>query len=107
MRLSSIMKIVGCLFVHLLAIQASAQTLPTPRITLVAPPGGQAGSTFEVTVTGADLNDAEGLHFNFSVAKVEVASAPMVVAKDPKQKQPAMKTGPLTAQKFKVTLPTD
>ncbi|HWY85184.1 MAG TPA: hypothetical protein VNX28_00590, partial [Gemmataceae bacterium] len=35
---------------------ARAQSLPAPKLALVSPLGGQAGSTFELTVTGSDLD---------------------------------------------------
>jgi hypothetical protein len=50
-------------------------------LSTIFPPGGQAGSTFEVTVTGADLDDATQLHFsNTSISAqlkiVEVTGLP-------------------------------
>ena len=42
-----------------------AQSAPPPRITVVMPPGAKAGDTVELTVTGQDLDDVEGLYFSF------------------------------------------
>jgi hypothetical protein len=46
----------------LLCVQVSAE-LPLARLTSVYPPGGQAGSTVQVTLTGADLEGVTQLHF--------------------------------------------
>jgi hypothetical protein len=40
--------------------------LPAARLTNVFPPGGQAGTTVEVTVAGSDLDEPERLHFPLS-----------------------------------------
>jgi len=45
-----------------LAAPTSAE-LPLARLTAVFPPGAQAGSTIEVTLTGQDLDDANRLYF--------------------------------------------
>src|SRR5262245_59827786 len=37
---------------------------PGPRLLYVVPAGGQAGTTFEVTVTGQDLTEPQGLYFS-------------------------------------------
>ncbi len=47
--------------------------LPRPYLTSVFPPGGQAGTTVEVTITGANLEDATALlfqHPGFTVERV-------------------------------------
>jgi hypothetical protein len=41
-------------------------TLPNPRLNWLFPAGGQAGTTFQVTVTGDDLDDANKLLFSHS-----------------------------------------
>ncbi|PYJ06819.1 MAG: hypothetical protein DME25_05520 [Verrucomicrobia bacterium] len=38
--------------------------LPVARLLTVFPPGGKAGSQFEVALTGADLDEANQLHFS-------------------------------------------
>ena len=38
--------------------------LPLARLSTVFPPGGKVGSEFEVTVSGADLDEANQLHFS-------------------------------------------
>src|SRR5256885_3110276 len=40
--------------------------LPLTRLSTLFPPGGQAGTTFEVAVTGADLDETNLLHFSHS-----------------------------------------
>ena len=45
------------------ASQTLAQ-LPSARLLAVFPTGGKKGSTFEVTVTGQDLDEVSRLHFS-------------------------------------------
>ena len=98
------MTVVG---LFLMAAWGQAQSAPAPKILQVSPIGGQAGSTFELTIAGSDLDKAEGLHFSFPGAKVEIVGASKVEPVDPKKKPPqGMKgPGPQVSQNFKVTLP--
>src|SRR3954469_18129522 len=63
-------------FLFATALQAQ---LPVSRLYTVFPPGGRAGSTVEVAVTGADVDDARLLHFSTTnisaVAKTNAAGA--------------------------------
>jgi hypothetical protein len=43
---------------------ARAVDLPVPRLETIFPPGGQAGSQVDVSVTGTDLEDAGALYFS-------------------------------------------
>ncbi len=85
-----------------------AQTLPASKISHVSPSGGQIGSTFELTVTGSDLDKAEGLHFSFPGAKVEMVGSTEKAPPDLKKKGGGgmRAAGPQLNQKFKVMLPT-
>lgn len=74
----------------------------TPRISHIMPMGAQAGSSFELRVTGQDIKDVEGLHFNFPGVKVETGTSEITPVE--KKGKPAP---PLNAQKFKVTLPAN
>lgn len=74
----------------------------TPRISHIMPMGGQAGTTFELKVTGQDIKDVEGLHFNFPGVKVEVGVSDVTPVEKKGKPLP-----PLNAQKFKVTLPAN
>ncbi len=77
-----------------------------PRISYVMPMGGQAGSTFDFSVAGQDMNDVLGLHFNFPGVKVEPGSSESTnVPKMGKGKN--AQPNALTTQRFKVTLPAD
>ena len=38
--------------------------LPLTRLSIIFPPGGQAGTTFEVTLTATDLDETNHLHFS-------------------------------------------
>jgi hypothetical protein len=40
--------------------------LPLTRLQTVFPPGGMAGATIEVSVTGTDLDDANAIHFSIA-----------------------------------------
>lgn len=86
----------------LFAAAASAQqptTYPAPLLKTVFPPGGQVGKAIEVTVDGADLEDATELYFSTPGVKAERVTDPPA---DPKKK-PAAATG----AKFKVTVAAD
>src|SRR5688572_28324878 len=43
---------------------AATAQLPAARLHTIFPPGGKAGSSVDVNITGADLDDATGLHFS-------------------------------------------
>lgn len=83
--------------------------LPQPRITSAFPVGAKAGSVAEITVTGTDLDDADGLLFSHPGIKAELLTPTEKV--DPKAKPPAggkkNKGGPLLSAKFKVSVPAD
>ncbi len=96
----------GFSLVAFLANLTFGQSLPAPRLNLVMPCGGQTGGSFEMTVTGSDLDKAEGLHFSFPGAKVEVLGASAKVPPPEMAKKKGMAApGPQLSQKFKVTLP--
>jgi len=87
---------------------AHAQRYPSPQLLLVTPCGGQAGASFDITVTGQNLDQIEGLYF--SVPRVGFES--IAVPERPKQtKTPAMKKQKKAparqSNKFKITLPAD
>lgn len=87
-----------------LASWAHAQA--TPRINHTMPMGGQAGTTFDFHVTGQDMKDVVGLHFNFAGVKVESGTSEATdVPKMVKGKQPAPQN--LLTHRFKVTLPAN
>ena len=78
--------------------------LPVTRLATVFPPGGQAGTTFEVALTGADLDDASQLlfsHPNISGKPriIEATGAPDVIRygdlpePSPKQGEVLVKVG--------------
>src|SRR5438477_10915367 len=53
------------IFITAVASPLSSQAqLPLTRLFTVFPPGGQDGTTFEVAVTGADLDETNQLHFS-------------------------------------------
>jgi hypothetical protein len=92
------------------AQQLQGPGLPTPRLFLLTPPGGRAGTTVEVTLTGVDLEKAEGLLFDDASFKAELVPEPAVPAPDPRrQPQPRRQgqLGPDVSVKFKVTIAAD
>ena len=94
--------------VLLLAGTSSGQGVPPPRLLYVSPPGGQAGSSFEVVATGQDFKDVQGLHFSFPGAKVEAQGSETPKTIDPKAMKLPLKPPPgLGSHRFKVTLPPD
>jgi hypothetical protein len=86
------------------AQQMMASPSQAPRINYVMPMGAQAGSTVELRVSGQDLKDVEGLHFNFPGVKAEpIGKATENPSEKKKGKQPAA----ITVHTFKVTLPAN
>jgi hypothetical protein len=62
----------ACLFLLLLSLACGSPPilqaeLPTARLSTVFPPGGRLGSSVEVSVTGADLDQARELRFSYPV----------------------------------------
>ncbi len=93
----------------LLGQQANAQTPAPPLITQVLPAGGQAGTAFEVKVTGQGLEQVEGLHFGFPGTQVEVLGTQKPGAAPQMQRGGGggQKPANVVTQLFKVTLPKD
>lgn len=88
--------------------QQNLPPLPQPRLQTVFPPGAKAGTTVEVTFTGTDIEEAEGLQFSHSGLKAEPIVAPEPPP-DPKKPKPAPMPkrgrGPKRiATKFKVAI---
>jgi hypothetical protein len=81
--------------------------LPQPRLLVVSPAGGQAGTTIEVTLTGNDLEEPQRLLFNHPGTKSEpiAESRPSQPTKPSKPPQPGQP--PVMSTKFKVTIPAD
>ncbi len=78
---------------------AQQASYPSPLLKAVQPPGGQKGTTVEVTLVGDDLDEAKSLYFSDSKLKAERIPDPPV---DPKQKNP-----PPPPLKFRITIPAD
>jgi hypothetical protein len=108
----------ACLWIGLATAQQpqAGSNLPNPRLFTVMPPGAKAGTTVEVTFTGTDLEEPQGLVFSHPGIKAEPVVPPEPAA-DPKkpadqkkpEAKPAMKKGqpPPVVTKFKVTVPAD
>ena len=63
----------------LLATTTFAAELPVIRLDTIFPPGGQAGSEVEVTIAGADLDEAKELHFSTPGVTAEAKDKKFVV----------------------------
>src|SRR5262245_1988218 len=85
--------------------------LPTPMLFTVSPPGGKAGTTVDVTVTGPSLEEATQLLFSHPGLKAELVPPPPPDPKKPPtppppQPPPGQLYPPASVQ-FKVTIPPD
>ncbi len=80
------------------AARGQNTSLPAARLFAIFPAGGKQGSTFDVTVVGADLDDAKSLHF-----------AEPGITGEPKMGEPGLgQTGPQPlAGQFTVTIKPD
>lgn len=72
--------------------------LPTAKLQSLSPPGGQAGTTVDITAGGGDLDEASQLVFSHAGITAEVIQAPP----GPWDSQPSISYG-----KFKVTIAAD
>jgi hypothetical protein len=94
--------------------RAAAQQQPGtgqggPHLLRVQPPGGQAGTTVEVTLVGQSLDQVRGLYFSRSGIRAELVSAVKVVSAPPgaKKKRRGPMAPPTTGVRFKVSIPAD
>ena len=104
-------RLLAALLLATLATPAAAQQqqgpgLPQPRLLVVSPAGGQAGTTVEVTLTGNDLDDPQKLLFNHPGIKAEPESAPSKPTKPRQGGRQGGQQAVMTA-KFKITIPAD
>src|SRR5581483_3322622 len=77
-----------------------------PTLLLVSPPGGQAGTTVTLLLSGRDLDEPEGLLCSIPGAKAEYLSAAEAPKGETKKGgRRGMAAGPMTAVRFKLTLP--
>ncbi len=108
LRLAAFLLVMSAWIMPLNAQQQQAPNLPVPRLLTLSPVGGKAGATIEVTITGQDLEEPQGLLFSHPGIKAELLSAPMLVAADAKKPAPNPKGAPpIVATRFKVTIPAD
>src|SRR5713226_4570368 len=77
--------------------QPQVTPMPHPRLLVVTPPGGKAGSTVEIVINGQEFEAPQSLLFSTPGIKAEPAVAPPAEAKKPAPNQPA-----ITTLKFKV-----
>jgi hypothetical protein len=88
-------------------------TLPGPHLYRIMPIGGRSGSTFELTLTGTDIEDPQGLLFSQPGIKTELILPPPSPP-DPKKPSPPAaakkgggKQGSQTEVKFRVSIAGD
>jgi hypothetical protein len=72
---------------------------------IVTPPGGKAGTTVEVTLTGLDLESPQALLFSNPTIKAELIVPPPPPPPDPKKPPMPKPPMPPAPPKFKVTIP--
>src|SRR5262249_7612139 len=91
------------------AAQQQQPGLPQPRLESVNPLGARVGTAVELSLAGADLDEADALIFSHPGIKAEVIKPepPKVDPKDPKKEPPPPPKGPLPPNKFKVTVAPD
>src|SRR5205807_1891254 len=77
--------------------------LPSPRLTVVTPPGGKIGSTIEMTFAGSDLEEPLSLLSSNPGIKAAPVLPPAPPPPDPK-KPPLKPVPPPPVTKFKVTI---
>lgn len=77
---------------------------PAPRLSAVTPAGGKVGTTVEIVLGGADLDDVSSLLFSDPNLKAERVPDPPPPKKDPKK--PA-KPAPPRPPTFRVTIPAN
>jgi hypothetical protein len=82
--------------------QQQGPSLPSPRLHIVAPNGAKAGSTFELTLTGQDLDEASELLFNVPGVKAELVSSP-----PPSEMKKGNQPKALVSARFKVSVPAN
>jgi hypothetical protein len=83
--------------------QQPGQPTGQPRILQILPCGGKAGTTFELIVSGQDLDHATGLMFSDPGITAEPLGSTTPPTVDPKAKLP--KGAVANSQKFGVTVP--
>ncbi|MDE2681811.1 MAG: hypothetical protein OSB29_10695, partial [Verrucomicrobiota bacterium] len=59
-------RLLSAAFAFGLAASAPGQSviLPAPRLLTTLPMGGKVGTTFEITISGDDLDGITGMHFS-------------------------------------------
>ncbi|HMF11260.1 MAG TPA: hypothetical protein VKE94_03115, partial [Gemmataceae bacterium] len=107
-----ILSSIGALSLALLFVDGRAtgqpppgSQLPNPRLTVLTPCGGKAGTTVEVAFAGTDLEDPKALTFSHPSIKAEPIQPPPPPPPDPKKPAPPPPKPPIT--KFKVTIAAD
>jgi hypothetical protein len=83
---------------------------PLPRIFSVFPAGARSGTTIEVTVSGLDLDEPEGLLFSapgITATSIPLGNPAPEPAKTKNRRRGTPGLGPLLARKFRVIVPAD
>src|SRR5690242_4866383 len=64
---------------------ANGNLWPKPRLTVLTPTGGRAGTSFEVAFTGTELDDPQGLYFSHpGITATPVLPPPAAASKEDK-----------------------
>src|SRR5581483_1229883 len=75
--------------------------LPSPKLLTISPAGAKGGTTLELTFTGTDLEDPQGLVFSHPSIRAEPIVPPLPPP-DPKLVGPPKPVPPPPVTKFKV-----
>jgi hypothetical protein len=79
---------------------------PTPRLSVLTPTGGKAGTTFEVAFAGTEVEEPQGLLFSHPLIK-GTPIIPPIPPVDPKAKDPKKTPVQPPITKFTVTIDKD
>jgi hypothetical protein len=108
--------IISALFLSPPLVVAQKQQPPTqgnPQLYIVKPPGGKAGTTVQISVTGINLNEPQGLLFSDPGIQSELVREPTQSAAKPTEpakkadgkRQPPAMAGQTASHQFKITIP--
>jgi hypothetical protein len=96
-----------CIAPRAAAQQQPGPGLPQPRLLVVSPAGGRAGTAVEVTLTGNDLHGPQKLLFSHPGIKSQSPESVSTTAARPDKPRRGGGQQALEEAKFKVTIPAD
>jgi hypothetical protein len=97
----------GLLLAGSAAAQQQGPPLPNPRVLMLMPSGGKAGSTVEVTLMGQDLEEPQAVLTSHAGIKAEIIPEPPAPPPDPKKPAPPKPPNAPMTVRCKLTIPAD